>query len=296
MVWDAEWRRTLKSGRAAVLLGLYGLFSLIVLLVVGALAQAVQRSFEQQGIANGADPLALRAAYEQMNQGVLGFLVSDDPAMIDALGGVPLVVLIVFKVTLFFLPAYVALMGFDQVSGEVGPRSIRFHTVRAQRISLLLGKFFSQATVLIGLVLVVDLGLFLYAKLSDPLFGWGLLVISLGKFWLAAAVFSLAYLALSTFCSTLFRSPALSLVFNFVVLFVFWLLELLGEYQHRARMALVDAGVRPLELLRFVSPSHYATHLLHPGAVPFLSSVAAYLAFALIFLAGAYAVLQRRDL
>jgi ABC-2 type transport system permease protein len=91
---------------------------------------------------------------EEMRKGFLGFLVGGDQAMMEALAqcpcrpgglqGHPL-----------FLPVYIALMGFDQVSGEVGPRSIRYLTVRARRSSLLLGKFLSQATVLLGLVLII---------------------------------------------------------------------------------------------------------------------------------------------
>ena len=66
----------------------------------------------------------------------LGFFVNKDPAMMEALSRVPVLVLVVFKMTLFFLPAYIVLMGFDQVSGEVGPRSIRYVTVRARRSSV----------------------------------------------------------------------------------------------------------------------------------------------------------------
>jgi ABC-2 type transport system permease protein len=285
VIWDAEWRRTVRSGRAVVLLGLYGLFSLLVLLALGALISAAREQLQEQ--LAGASAADMARVAEEMQKGFLGFLVNRDEAMVESLSRVPLVVLLVFKLTLFFLPVYVALMGFDQVSGEVGPRSIRYLTVRARRTSLLLGKFFSQATVLLALVLLVDLAIFLYATLTTPGVDYGLMALNLLKFWVAAVVFSLAYLSLTALCSSLFRTPALSLVFNFALLFVFWLMDVIGG---------AAAEGNPLRYVRYLSPSNYSQNLLHPQLVQFGSSTLAYLAFAAIFLGGAHLILRWRDL
>jgi ABC-2 type transport system permease protein len=269
------------SARAVVLLGMYGLFSLLVLLILGSISRALQgqlKNFDKAG-----DPAALEA-YSQARQGVVGLLFSSDPAFLEALQHVPLVVLIVFKVTLFFLPAYVALMGFDQISGELATRSIRYLTIRAQRSSVLFGKFLAQSILLVGMLLLVDLGIFVYAKLTNDDFPFGSAASALLRFWVAAAVFSLAYVALTSLCSALFRSPALSLVINFLALFSFWLLDALGR------------APSSWTWIRFASPSHYATDLLHSALGPFAISVAAYAAFALAFLGGAYAVIRSRDL
>lgn len=269
-----------RSARAMVLLGLYGLFSLVLLLVVGSLAKAFQTSVGQ---AVGSDA-GTREAYSQARTGILGFIFSSDPSILEALRDVPLVVLVVFKVTLIFLPAYVALMGFDQISGELGTRSIRYLTVRARRWSLMMGKFLGQGILLLGLVLLVDVGIFAYAKATNEDFTVAALAEALPRFWLAASVFSLAYVALTTFCSALFRSSALSLVINLTALFVFWLMDVVGRPES-------DLG-----LIRFASPSHYATNLLHPRFSQFAASVGAFGAFLLIFLAGAYLVIHSRDL
>jgi ABC-2 type transport system permease protein len=99
-------------------------------------------------------------------------------------------------------------------------------------------------------------------------------------------VFSLSYIALTTLCSSLFRSPAVSLVFNFIVLFTFWLMDVVGQ----------AAGSRPLGSIRYLSPSYYSADLLHPRLSEFGVSGLAYAGFALLFLGGAYAVLRARDL
>ncbi|MGE6763294.1 ABC transporter permease [Corallococcus interemptor] len=287
MIWAAELRRAVRSGRAIVLLGLYSMFSALVLLVVGFVTRELQSQLNAGLPGSAMDPDMAAQAADQMHRGVLGFLTSNDSAMMEALAHVPIVVLIVYKITLFFLPAYIALMGFDQVSGEVGPRSMRYLTVRARRSSVLLGKFLSQATLLVGLVLIIDLAIFLYARILNADFGFGVLVLNLLKFWSATIVFSLAYVALTSFCSSLFRNPAVSLVFNFILLFVFWLMDSVGQ-------AVSEENV--LRFLRYLSPSHYSGNLLHPKLAEFATSGAAYVAFAAVFLFGAYGVLRARDL
>jgi len=281
IIGEAELRRMLRSARAVVLLGLYGLFSVLVLLIVGSISKAFQASVNQQ-VAAQANPAAIEQAYAQARLGLLGFLFSGDVAILEALKEIPLVVVIVFKVTLVFLPAYVALIGFDQLSGELSQHSIRYLVVRGKRSSILFGKFVAQALLLLSLVLLVDLGIFLYAKATNEDFTWLAMGKSLLRFWLAAILFSLAYLSLTSLCSVLFRNPALSLVVNLAALFAFWLLDVIGRAES-------------LRLLRFFSPSQYAANLLHPRLSEFAISTAGYAGFAVLFLGASYLVIRSRD-
>ena len=301
LLWGAEWRRALRSGRGLALLGLYSVFSLMALLAIGFLARALQQQMTAELSESGATAEQIAQAAAQSRAPFLGFLVGGDPALVEALNHLPLTVLLVFKITLFFLPLYVALMGFDQVSGEVGPRSVRYVTIRARRSSVLLGKFLAQASVLIGMVLLVDLGIFAFAKVISSEFTWAAFGAGLARFWVAAAVYSLAYVSLTTLCSTLARTPGLSLMLNVLALFGFWLVHMVGKGYMGAEAALglpVAEGtpVHPMSYLRFLSPLHYANGLLHPHATPFLLSVTAYVAFAALFLSAAWAVLRTRDL
>jgi ABC-type transport system involved in multi-copper enzyme maturation permease subunit len=253
VIWSAETLRAIRSARTIVLLGLYTLFSLITLLVIGAVTSVVRGS---------------------------GMTLPN-------LGELPPVIVGVFKVNLFFLPVYVALMGFDQISGEVGSHSIRYITLRARLSSLLVGKFLVQTSLLVGLVLVIDLGIFFYAHFSDPTFTLGAMALGLVKVWMATLVFSLAYIALTTLCSSLFRVPGLSLIFNFAVVFTFLLMDLAGWYYK---------GKSFLENVRYLSPSYYSANLLSPVLSEFSQSGLAYAGFTLLFLGGAYGVLRARDL
>ena len=253
MVWGAECRRILRSSRVVALLGLYSLFTLLVFIGAALLRSLVQQ-FAQAG-------------------------------MIVESGEIPLAVQAVFYLSLFFLPVYVALMGFDQVSGEVGPRSIRYLTVRARRTSVLLGKFLAQTTVLLGLVFALDAGLCLYTALTTPGLGAGTLVLNLLKFWMASAVFSLTFLALTSLCSSLATSPPVSLIANLAVLMTSLLLWMTA-------LAREDS---PLRYLRYLSPLRYSTRLLSPEPSQVGLSVAAYVVFTLVFLGGALQGLRTRD-
>lgn len=273
----------LRSARTIVLLGLYCLFSTLVLLIVGSVARAFQSSVNRQ-IGGQADPEAIQRAFAESRRGVLGILVSGDAAILEALKQIPLVIVIVFKVTLLFLPVYVALIGFDQMSAELSQRSIRYLTLRARRSSIMFGKFAAQAALLVGLVLLVDLGIFLYARVTNDDFAAALAAKTLLRFWLAAIVFSVAYVSLTSLCSALFRAPALSLVVNFAALFGFWLLDAIGQ---------PDTA---LAALRYLSPSQYSANLLHPRLGEFAISSGAYAGFGAAFLCLAYLVMRTRDL
>jgi ABC-2 type transport system permease protein len=253
VIWSAETLRAVRSARTLVLLGLYTAFSLITLLVIGAVTSGARSG----GMA------------------------------LPGMGDLPPVIVGVFKVNLFFLPVYVALMGFDQISGEVGTHSIRYITLRARLSSLLVGKFLVQTSLLVGLVLVIDLGIFAYARFSEPGFTTGAMALGLIKVWVATLVFSLAYIALTTLCSSLFRVPGLSLVFNFALVFTFLLMELAGWYYK---------GKSFLEHIQYLSPSYYSANLLSPVLSEFAKSGLAYAGFTLLFLGGAYGVLRARDL
>ncbi len=253
VVWSAETLRAVRSARTLVLLGLYSMFSLVVLLVASLVARNARLDMEGM------------AALEQLPPDVAW----------------------IFKITLWFLPVYVALMGFDQISGEVGPRSIRYLTVRARVSSVLLGKFLVQSSLLVGLVFVIDVGLFIYARFAHPNFVFSAMVLNLLKVWLATLVFSLAYVALTSLCSSLFRTSGLSLVFNFVMVLTFLVMELAGWYFE---------GKSFLTYIRYLAPSYYSANLLSTVPSEFGLSALAYACFTVIFLGGSYAVLRARDL
>ncbi|MHB8876095.1 MAG: ABC transporter permease [Myxococcaceae bacterium] len=299
MIWGAELARTVRSSRAVVLLLLYLMFTLMAFVVFNGIARSFTAQLEAR--AQGVDPEAMSKARKEIRSQIVTTFFADDEAMAEALAVIPLVLLLVFKISLRFLPLFASIMGFDQISGEVGPRSIRYLTVRSRRSSVMFGKFLAQATILAVLMLLIDAGLCIYARFSEPDFTTSSMLLTLARFWLSAVVFSLAYLALTTLCSALFRQPPVSLVFNIIVLFVIWLMAFIGEFfrlepDPRLPPELASQMVSKVAYLRYGSLWHYSSDLLHPQLSHFGVAGLAHMGFALLFLGGAYLVLRGRDL
>ncbi len=298
VIWWAELWRTLKSARVIVLLLLYLMFTGISGLFVHGCANGIEAQAQAQVKTleeAGADADEVRKAYEeakerQKREFVKTFLTDDD-ALVDRYLEMPLVLLIVFKLTLFFLPAYAAIMGFDQVSGELWPRSIRYLAVRSRRSSVLFGKFAAQASLLALLMLFVDAAICAFGRIAYEGFGTGEMFLTLGRFWMSALVFSWAYLGLTTLCSTLSRQPPVSLVLNLIVLFGIWLLAFVGDPPRIQDVAMF----RAVPGVKYASVWYYRIDLLHPDLLPFAASALAHVGFALLFLGAAWFVLARRD-
>jgi len=139
-IWRGETRRALKSGRVLVLLILFLLFVGLALTGVGIVNHLVNAQFDQLAL-SGGDVDRGREELVSTKKKWLQLVVTEDEAMLDSLATIPIVLLVVFKLTLRFLPLFIALMGFDQLAGEVGPRSVRYLVVRVVKqgsISLVL--------------------------------------------------------------------------------------------------------------------------------------------------------------
>ena len=274
-----ELLRTLRNARVLVLLLLFGTSTALVGLLVGL----VTRGFSSQ------DPEAAAAA----SAGILGFLVGGDGAAFERLSELPLLVPVVFRITLFFVPLFIALLGYDQLSAEVSTGSIRYLAVRARRGSILAGKFLAQAVVMGVLLALVLVGLFAAGAGLRP----GLDPVAYGaaaaRFWVGGAALTFSYLALTTLASALTSGPGSSLLLNVGALIGFWLLDAVG-----GRAALLHRMGGPpswTEALRWLSPSAYASGVLGSSSA-LATSAAAYGVFGAIFLAAAFAVFRLRDL
>ncbi len=278
-VTRTELLRTLRNARVLVLLLLFGTCTALVGLVVGLLT----RSLDNQGPEMAA----------QASAGILGFLVGEDGAALQHLSELPLLVPLVFRATLFFLPLFIALLGYDQLSGEVATGSVRYLAVRSRRGSILVGKFLAQALVMGALLALVLVGLFVAGAGLRPGLDPVGYAAAAGRFWVGGLAFAFGYLTLTALSSALTSGPGSSLLLNVAALFGFWLLDVIGgkaAFEHRT-----GGAASWTETLRWLSPSAYASGLLGSSSA-LLTSAAAYGAFGAVFLAAAWAVFRARDL
>ena len=292
-VLGTELRRALKSPRVLLVLFLYLAFSAGVMLAAGALSHQAQVQLEAQG-QGGMEGL------ESPKAAMLAFLFGQDRGLLESLVVLPALLLVVFKLGLIFLPAYVALLGFDAVSAELQTRSLRYLTVRTSRTALALGKGLALVAVVLLLVTVVHLGAFGYALSSVEDFSWAHAAQAWPRLWGTTALVGLAMAALTTLCSTLSRTPALSLTLNFAVLLGFWATGTVGSGARIMRNLQEQLSHQPVavgwqERVGLLAPSTWSSELLYPDAGRALTGALALLLFAAFCAAGAVAVLRARD-
>ena len=130
-VTRTELLRTIRNARVLVLLLLFATSTALVGLILGLLTRGLDQQSPEATAALGA--------------GILGSIVGNDAGAFQRLSELPLLVPLVFRITLFFLPLFIALLGYDQLSAEVSTGSVRYLAVRARRGSILGGKFVAQA-------------------------------------------------------------------------------------------------------------------------------------------------------
>lgn len=272
---------------------LYVAFSAGVMLAAGALAHQAQVQFEAQG--QGMEGLQTPKA------AMLALLFGQDRGLLESLMALPSVLLIVFKLGLIFLPAYVALLGFDSVSAELQTRSLRYLTVRTSRTALVLGKALALGAVVLLLVTVVQLGAFGYTLSNVPDFSLADAAHAWPRLWGTSALLGLAMAALTLLCSTLSRTPALSLTLNFALLVGFAAASTFGGGARVMRtmqeqMTHEPAAIGWQERVGLLAPSTWSSEVLYPDAARALTGVLVLLLLAAVAAVGAVAVLRGRDI
>lgn len=287
-IWRGELARALRSGWAIALVVLFLFGEGLLLMVVGFITGGMG----QMGTA-GADVVATK-------KNLLTLLTNNSEVTIEAIAQLPAVLLVAFSATVLLVPLFIALMGFDQLAGEVGPKSMRYLIVRVRRTSIVLGKYLTQLTVLGGILVLCVVAIVGTAKGLEPSFSWADTLRWGLKLSVAMVVIGLTYAALTTLCSALASSGALALFFNIIALFAFWFVSVLAN---RVRLpGSVALGLETLKeesalaYLRYLVPSEFEHRLLSPDALEYGTGLVAYVGFAFVFLGLAKLALARRDL
>ncbi len=301
-IWLGELGRALKGGRVIVLVVLFVLFTGLALTIVGSINHTMNAQVDQAVAAGQLDAKAAADQAVSSRKKFLSTFFTDDDHLLDWLSAMPLVLFVVFKLTMVFSPLFIALMSFDQISGEIGPKSIRYLVVRVKRSSILLGKFAAQATLASGLLVLCTVLMVGVAKILNDDFAIGAAIVIGLKLAAVLVVFALAYLGLSSLCSAVTRQSGVSLVLNVILLFVVWSMAFIGNLVRLPGESAAFGSLASLKTesvlgyMRYGSVWNFGQDLLHPVPARFLSAGMVHLGFALLFLGLAHLALRQRDL
>ncbi|HEX7837555.1 MAG TPA: hypothetical protein VF469_08840 [Kofleriaceae bacterium] len=205
----------------------------------------------------------------------LDYLTRDHPAMVSA------ILVLLFLVT----PLLACLGGFNQTSGDIGTKGLRFLLIRTERPNIFLGRFIG--TFLFGAVTLASLFaiLALYMSLKVHVHAPGEMMLWLLQGYARLVVFSLPYVALCAWVSCSIDSPFASLVVALLVAYLLPLLIGIGSG--------INDGVR---YLQYVTPWGYKWWLLAPVSPELAGGIAVMSGFTAVFVAAGLRYFSARDL
>lgn len=196
----------------------------------------------------------------------------------------PPLFIFLFKGALFFLPALILLIGFDQIAGEIQHRSIRYLAGRARRSAIVAGKALGVWGVIATMTLVLSATVWTVMLIrggypASLVLSWGL------RIWIFTVASAAAYVGLTALVSSFFRTPIVALFVGVAALFGLWLTgSILGFF---------DAT----QAATWAFPSTYESKLLvSPDPLHVVGGVVALVAWGAAMVAGAAAIVSRRDI
>lgn len=210
-------------------------------------------------------------------------------------GHAPMLLTLLFAVSLWLVPGVVLLLGFDNVAGDLQHRTVRYWTIRTRRSSYAIGKFIGLWATCAVVALAMHIAIWIMvvargeASVADTL-GWGV------RFWLASLPILSVWCAVSVFVSSLFRIPFLALLLTGGTFFLWWLAYVISwgsahlDRETAQQMLVPDA--RPM---MFAFPNFYDRFILSPAFSQTMIGLAATIGFAALCITGTSLVLQRRD-
>jgi len=203
------------------------------------------------------------------------FLLEDKPALLSA----------ILLVLLFGMPFVISFLAFNQVSGDVQTRGLRYLLPRTERRSIFFGRFLGVAlfSTLVMAFIVATIVLYLGMKLR--IYPAGALMVWAVQGFLALAILMLPYIAVCSFVSASVDSPFLSLILAKLIIAGVLLIAMIGSL-----------AWKPAEYLLYLLPWGWQNHLLHPAPGHWLGAGLACLAYTGVLLALGYVRFARRDL
>jgi ABC-type transport system involved in multi-copper enzyme maturation permease subunit len=200
LVASREVKKNLRSAKGLVLLLLSVMGGALTAVVMTYAARAAQSQAAAQGLPIGEIPT---------------------PQLISMFGLVR-----ILGVTVWLTPLLVALLGFDGISGELQHRSVRYWTVRARRASFYAGKVLGLWAVVALVTLFMDalVWVVFIASMGTP----GEVLKTGPLLWLVSLPIALAWSAIASLVSSMFRSPILALLVTFAVFFALWIVWFAG--------------------------------------------------------------------
>ncbi len=221
-------------------------------------------------------PMALLAGQAAARDPWTTFLLDDRPALLS----------IIFLILIFGMPLLISFLAFNQISGDVQSRGLRYVLLRTARANVFFGRFLGTAFFSTLVIAIIIATITFYLGVNIKIYPAGLLVAWALHGFLALAVLMLPYIALCSLISVSVDSPFVSLILAKLAIGGVWLFAVIGSHYLW----------KPTIHLKYALPWGLQNHLLHPDLTHSLPAALACLGYMLVFLILGYHRFETRDL
>jgi ABC-type transport system involved in multi-copper enzyme maturation permease subunit len=270
-VAQRELRKSFRSAKGIVLLVLSLLGGTAVTLLLAWVQQ-----LKREKLAD-ISPEAIEAARERAMTEAFG-----DAATGKALAHTPEVLLAVFFITIWLTPLLISLLGFDNVSGEMQHKTVRYWTLRTRRASYMVGKWLGLWTTVSAITFTMHAVIWVVCIVrgeapASTAFGWGL------RLWVITLPISAVWCGISTLVSSIFKTPILALLATFAAFFVLWVIYLFGlKFDVNA--------------LTYIYPNTFDGFLIHQRVDRWMTGLAACIGMTALYVGASSFLFTKRDL
>lgn len=255
--------------------------------------ESIDRQIDQEAKHANIDDLQRDAVKDRFNQQVvkvasqainwtvepsaeqLDYLTVEQPAMVSAI------------LVLMFLaaPFFAALGGFNQTSGDIGTKGLRFLLIRTERPNIFFGRFIGTYlfAAFVNLLLFGILAIYMAAKIKvHPA---GDMVLWTLQGYVRMMIFTLPYIAFCAWISSALDSPFGSLAISLMLVYLVPIF--IGQAGN------IESAV---SYGQYVTPWGFKYWLLEPIGAKFFGGVVAMLGFTGLFLFAGHSNFRKRDL
>lgn len=275
-------RYSIRGGTGLI----FAIVTLMTGLIIGAILIDPISSLEKEGVGKAEiSELADKVTTEigrpvikwatDASDAELDYWLTDNPGLVSAF-------LLIFAM---FVPFLACLGAFNQLSGDIGSRGIRYLLLRTERINLFAGRFIGSYLFCLGVYLVLFLIMGLFFLLKIDFYDKGDVILWLLRGALVISIYTLPFIALSAWISCSIDSPFGSLSVALLLVGVTPLLLLVATKMYQ-----------PAGVLNYATPWFYRQWLFDPALTKVLAGVGIMISYTGLFLFLGARHFERRDL
>ncbi len=284
---------TLKTRRAFAAAGLYVASALMGSFTYIYSLREIEKTLTALLVREGADPLSAASTVGLMSsdayEKTLSFFVGHDLDLIAEIFRTSPLLPVCLWGSLAFLPFLILMTSFDQTVNDINSRSICYSLLRISRFSVVLGKVLAHTILFMGLTAICSGILISVAASQLENLDLAPTIQGFVRIWLMLLPFGLCYLSITSFASTLAKTPFGAMSLSIALVFLLKLFEWFKDIPSSSTYSF-------LQNLRWLSPSTYTAGLWLKDPIEPLISCAAYTCIAAGFLFLGTKRLEARDL